>query len=870
MRPRDTCPSTLPDTPLPVDNPPGLPSLRTRIGTFGSFRRTMLERIAVRSELAALTTRDPDDHAVALVEQWAVLADVLTFYGERYANEAYLGTATRDESLHRLVRLIGYRPRPGVSATTTLAFTLGARTAVSVPTGFAVQSVPGPGEEPQTFETLEDCAADWRFNSLPAFGKPVRFDKGDNPLTAPGGVLVDPADSPAVRDQVRPGDPVVLVTQGHGPDGAVRTVVTAVDSGPAGLRLHFGPGKGTAVFRPKRTLRVFGHDAPDTTPPTAHPDPSVPGGVRWDWGQPTPGLDVGAGRPLPLEGTHQDLAVGTWLLVVITPRNSAKTEEFTQVVTVTAVETDVETIAGVTAPVALVSTSPAFPEIPDRRCVRITELHGDRLPLLDYDYPATLGSELWIPGLAEGDAVRVVGPPDADRSQAPVISPADLIEGRRVMLADSSGHVVATALKHQARREPPDAVPGTSCHLVVPVGASPDETAALDAATTSLLGNAAAAGHGTTVPGEVLGSGDASATFQRFALAKGPLTRVPAPTPEGSVPALTVRVDGLAWTAVPELLAAGPEDEVFALRTEPDGSTTVQFGDSATGARPRTGASNLVAVYRHGAGLAGRVRAGSLTQALHRLPGVEAVVNPAAAQGGADQENATALRERAPGIARVLGRAVSAADCVDMLIATGLVAKASSATLWDGRGMLIAVTVAAPAGGTFAPASLRLLAQVVASASPPYRRVVVQDHVPVPVTITATVVPDPGADANSVLAAVRQALSHRLSFDRTALARPLHLSDLYLATSDVRGVAAVNITELAFLRPDGLTDTEWDAYLTAHGAGTDPLPERLRLLGVRTDPQGTVLPAELPSLTAEDLTVTLVAAPPTPTTGGLE
>ena len=40
-----------------------------------------------RPALAGLKTRDPSDFSLALIDAWAVAADVLTFYTERIANE---------------------------------------------------------------------------------------------------------------------------------------------------------------------------------------------------------------------------------------------------------------------------------------------------------------------------------------------------------------------------------------------------------------------------------------------------------------------------------------------------------------------------------------------------------------------------------------------------------------------------------------------------------------------------------------------------------------------------------------------------------------------------------------------------------------
>jgi uncharacterized phage protein gp47/JayE len=868
----------LPQTPLPVDNPPGQSLLRTRIGTFGSFRRTLLERIANRPELAGLTTRDPDDHSIALLEQWAALADVLTFYSERYANEAYLGTATLDPSLRRLVGLIGYRSRPGVAATTTLAFTLAAGTALEIPVGFSVQSVPGPGEQPQTFGTLEPCAADWRFNSLPVYGQwtPVA------PLKNSKGAYLDPTFNDQWLDRLRPGDALLLVSEGGelstgDPGTVVRTTITTVDATPLGLHLNLAAeaeSDQACAYKPRRNLLLNGRDAPNALPPQPSVDDN--GNVTgWKYGT-AADLSIPAGDSLPLDSTYQDLAIGTWLLVVCA-------NLFTQVVKVLSVSLCTEQLLGPSGPTtqaAFVEVGPMLPDVSDRRQLQVVELVGSgpqapQVPFVVYNFDPTLpiGNELRIPAQAVGwdvnGPMRVIGPPGGDPAQAPVIAPPDLARGRRLILADAAGQVVATTVLGPVRRElVVDALP--TGFLVVPISADPSDVARLDPTTTRLLGNAAAASHGAAVPVEVLGSGDATAAFQRFPLAKSPLTRVPAATPEGSVAALTVEVDQIAWAEVPRLLDAGPKDEVYALRTEADGTTTVQFGDGVTGARPRSGSANVVARYRYGAGLAGRVAAGRLTQALTRLPGLETVDNPAAAQGGADPQDATDLRDRAPGSVRALNRAVSAVDCADLLIATGQVAKASSASVWDGRGLLVTVTVAAPAGGMFGADGRRVLAGVVSSASPPYRRTLVQNYAPVPVLVAAEVTPDPQADADAVIAGVRAALAARLAFANTTLAGPLHLSDLYLAVSGVPGAVSVNLTRLQFRRPDGMPDGVWADFLTAHGASDAPLAERLRLLGVRAAPDSGVLCAELPTLADADLSVTLAAAIPAPASGGFE
>jgi hypothetical protein len=186
-------------TPLPVVNRPGLTQLLYRIGSHATFLETMLARLSnlcIGSEdeckegkgrypLQALKTREGSDPSIALLDAWATVADVLTFYQERIANEGYLRTATEYRSVLELARLVGYQPRPGVASSVFLAYTLEDKfkDAVIIPRGAKSQSVPGPGELPQSFETSEDLKARAKWNNLqPRMTRPqtrVSIEAGD-------------------------------------------------------------------------------------------------------------------------------------------------------------------------------------------------------------------------------------------------------------------------------------------------------------------------------------------------------------------------------------------------------------------------------------------------------------------------------------------------------------------------------------------------------------------------------------------------------------------------------------------------------------------------------------------------------------------
>lgn len=153
-----------------VVNRPGLGAIAYRIGTHARFKRALLERIAGEPALRGLTTRSDDDFAIAMLDAWATAADVLTFYQERLANESYLRTATERLSLGHLARLLGYELGPGVAAGAPLVFTVDPVTSrgapVPLPAGVKVQSIPGPDEPPQTFETAEPIDARVTYNEL--------------------------------------------------------------------------------------------------------------------------------------------------------------------------------------------------------------------------------------------------------------------------------------------------------------------------------------------------------------------------------------------------------------------------------------------------------------------------------------------------------------------------------------------------------------------------------------------------------------------------------------------------------------------------------------------------------------------------------
>ncbi len=250
-------------TPQPEQNRPGLPALSYRAGTYATFLETMLARIAsvyldvpvpdgsgklqrvfplsgmvwkagtLQKVSAGLSTRELSDPSIALMDAWATVADVLTFYQERIANEGYLRTAVERRSILELAKLVGYRLRPGVSSSVYLGFTVSAGFDGIIPAGTRAQSVPiGTGDKPQPFETYVDLPARDVWNDIgPRLTRPQVITLATNPQGQM--VTIDQGTDATTRDtlyfkgistNLKTGDALLIVSGDGGGQQALRIV----------------------------------------------------------------------------------------------------------------------------------------------------------------------------------------------------------------------------------------------------------------------------------------------------------------------------------------------------------------------------------------------------------------------------------------------------------------------------------------------------------------------------------------------------------------------------------------------------------------------------------------------------------------------
>ena len=100
---------------------------------YASLRADMLARI--QSSIPDWNPTDPADFGVALVESFAYMGDLMSYYIDRAANESSLATATRRASVVAIARDLGYTATGYTPAVVTATITNTSGASLSIPAG---------------------------------------------------------------------------------------------------------------------------------------------------------------------------------------------------------------------------------------------------------------------------------------------------------------------------------------------------------------------------------------------------------------------------------------------------------------------------------------------------------------------------------------------------------------------------------------------------------------------------------------------------------------------------------------------------------------------------------------------------------------
>lgn len=313
-------------TPVSEEQRPGLTALRYRVGTHGRFKETMKADIAGHPALRELATREDNDPTIALLDACAAMLDVFTFYQERIANEGFLRTATERRSIGELAGQIGYQLGAGVAASVPVAFTVedapGAPGWALIEKGTKLQSIPGPGEKPQIFETMEKLEAKAKFNCLlPKTKQTQKIDpdmtrlylKGINLQLKQGDVLLIVGDE---RRNYRLSEnwDVRIIQSVIADAGQNHTIVTWLE--PLGYRrpdkIVYPSQDNPKVYVMRQRAALFGHNAPDPRIMKADDTLAEGSGAGREW----TGFKIDSGTPaIDLDNAYPKVMKNGWVIL---------------------------------------------------------------------------------------------------------------------------------------------------------------------------------------------------------------------------------------------------------------------------------------------------------------------------------------------------------------------------------------------------------------------------------------------------------------------------------------------------------------------------------------------------------------------------
>jgi len=1017
------CEGTGKFTPADRANRPGLSALQYRVGTHGTFLATMKARLATMTvaapgadgqtietfqSLRGLTTRRDNDPAIALLDGWATVGDILTFYQERIANEGYLRTATERRSILELARLVGYKLRPGVSATAYLAYTLEEKLTdpVEIAVGTRSQSVPGPGETPQAFETSDPIKARSDWNNLKiktARPQNIRFENilslkqlyvagTETKLTA-GNLLLfifrvgaaAAEEFKAVRSvaaiEAQPADNRTLITLTPLPFGTPESMPVLNDLILELTKLGKQPGHeldadAAEAMRAVRQQVYLGQmtspvdwvralsQAYDGTHPetvkkfnddiqavikdlktsddikTTSPDDFVEDLLK------EPNVQSANALQLPRSLAGQ-LGKGSdaqpQLLIGFAPKLANTLYTAWSNATVNSTKPVLKAVYAfhVTAPVfgAIAAKLPTY-ITDDSKTVPVVkvdqpsawdelDLEGDELPnsvFLDQAYEAIvpnsyavidrgnllkngLGQRMvtlvesvsttqraaygltgkstqltfadeWRPELAneqiptdlgtyrrslinaQGELLLVVDETITETVKGNEIPLAslydDLTSGRWVIFsgerADVTGDVpgvkVSELLMISSLRQDFDpTLPGDKTRTTLILATPTAYEYKRDKLT--IYGNVVKATHGET-RNEALGNGDGSQAFQSFDLKQPPLTFVAAPNAAGVESTLHIFANDIEWHETDSLAGLKPRDRMFVTKTDDSDKTTVTFGNGTEGSRLPTGVLNVNSIYRNGIGKAGNVKAEQISLLQTRPLGVNGVINPLPATGGADKESRDQARENAPLAVMALDRLVSLQDYADFTRTFAGIAKASARLLSDSHRQVVHLTIAGADDIPIDPVSdlyqnlllaLRELGSDTTAVQVDMRELIA-------LVLAANVRLLPDYQWEPVATAVRESLLDRFGFQKRALGQPALVCEIIAAIQQVEGVAYVDVDSFGGV-PEKTTSKDGKRTLITLSEINQAIQEI------------TKVPAHTTTTTAENMKVALLEKNPT-------
>lgn len=756
--------------PLPLHIGAGLNHLPRQIASFPEFRRAMLYLLQTEQvqlidtnnnlvnlkPLANWRARGNDDLGLMLLEMWAYVCDVLSFYDEAIANESYIRTSQLRPGIRRLVALLGYRPAPAVGSSVQLAALADGRLPLKLPAGTAFRSGAFNGNPPQVFELDQEAT----IHPLTNKWKLLPPHPGTIQQQFPAQLTIAPTYD--IKEEA-----VVLLVnaadQNQNTGSKVQTLekYTGIDKKQY-TRIGFTTVTKLSAGTPLDSLKIF-----------------IPTQTARLWTLNNPSDSVTA-NTLVLENQFTRLKANEYILVTCNDEVRWFTIKQVKDVSRQPMASSDMTINGNTYQLPGMSISVTEITLD----VNLNDA-GRKQPGPDWDNSDREGITVHF---AMQTAARVIDEPKSGVSSGDplyfdgfVEQPVDEITATNFLLQDvnTRGAAVEGAVNFTEKK--------------LTLGQDVTWTPELQSPVT-VYGNVITARRGEKVVNEKMGSGNASQVNQTFKLKKKPLTYYLSPTADndnGVENTLIIHVNGVQWTEVNSFYGRNENEQIYIVRQNDDGDTLVTFGDGIRGQRLPSGVDNIIAEYHFGAEAA-CPPAGAVNQISKPVKGLQSVKNMLAAFGGADAEPASDIKKNAPGSALILGRVVSLKDMEAVAASFPGVKAVQTDWRWNKQKQTASAHIFY-IGDDGLQASL---SQRLRNLSDPSVSITVEQATPVPLSLSLTVRIDNRYLEADVIQELRTALTNTdtgmLAEEHIGIGQPLFQSRLFEAILRVEGALAVD------------------------------------------------------------------------------
>lgn len=811
------CPCGTVVHPTVIFNPPERNAIAYRCGQYADFRYALLQALPGETELSETVGTEltqiwqptaSGDLALQMVEWFAYLADVLTFYNERIATQAYLRTADLPESPGLLIALLGYRPRPALGSVGTLAALLSGAGPYTLPAGMPIQSKPGPGNQPQTFE----------LQSATTIAQPdVTLAEAVPLTTSPFGI--DPKNGYLIAwlsgnvSGIKQNDELLLSNAGSFAWCTVASVAPQQD--PVGnpiTQITFS----SSTFSSSSTASVSTLQLASDWQ-VLRSTQSMP---LWPFG----GAGPFAGTGVDLAGVARSIQPNDFVLldVAVTSPPTATPPLQTSLYTV-AQYSEVIGFA------AVLSSSP-----PQSMPVAHTHLNlaADNFTGFCNQWNSASGSiTARFAFTPVGTLVQYLQATDVELGSDTTALEAVAVSGFAINPYASGSVLLEGANDAGAQADATVSSNGTQTllltNLAIAAAPTPPLTNLTTAGTAPTLTapidvyfNLLPVSQGKTVSNEMLGTGNSLIAGQDFTLQKSPVTYFadeaalsPPLTPSlsgtGFSSTVHVWVDNIEWTEVPSFFGQSAQAQIFVTNEDAAGNTHVTFGDGTNGARLPTGA-NVVATYRYSAGVDASADApdpGTLTVVLQPQPGLKAIANPIAPTLGAPADSSAEIKTLAPASVMTFGRAVSLDDYRAIALGVPGVTQVQVQLAFDAQRQRPWVTL------WFAPTTVTVanVASAFTGVADPNALPSVNQAISVSATLSFTFVCNPNYPDATVQAALQTALvdpnAGLFGSNVVGIGQAFYKSQIYKACVAVPGVEAIESLSFEFERAPGSSHT---------------------------------------------------------------